>query len=99
MDVLKEIVVPHLLVSIRSKGLTQDERLEMVMVLTAYAVKAEREEVFVKALDGVDAKQIMSRNDLKQFVSVGCGLFKSQEVSKLCAELEAAKESTPVPAQ
>lgn len=90
MDVLKEIVVPHLLILKRSKPTQGIDPLDVAMVLALYSVKADEQDIFTKALDGVSANQIISRADLKQLVVAGCEKFKGKDIDEIRQELEAA---------
>jgi hypothetical protein len=73
-----------------SEQIPEDERLQLVLVLTGYANKAKRPEVLVRALSGISAKQIESLPALKRLILDSCEIFKNEEeVIKLCNTLKA----------
>jgi hypothetical protein len=57
-------------------------------------VKADQQDIFVKALAGLSAKQILSRDDLPVLVRSGCAGFRGKEIDKIRQELESATNST-----
>jgi len=65
-------------------------RLDIVGVLVIYSLKTDGQDIFVKALDGVSGKQIVSRDDLHQLVMTGCNRFKGEDINKIRQEVEAA---------
>ncbi|MBI3848713.1 MAG: hypothetical protein HY298_00270 [Verrucomicrobia bacterium] len=94
LDIVQDLV-PHLLVLKRSKDTREIRPLDIVTALALYSLKANQQDIFVKALDGVGVKDILSRDDLKRLVTDGCKKFKAKEVEKLCQELEKAKQKNP----
>ena len=94
LDVLDSIVVPHLLI-LKNDGarFSKKERLEMRGVLVAYALQANKEEIFVKAIEDVDVNDIVSQEQLKAKVVRGCEQFKSKDLDKICQQIKAASQS------
>jgi hypothetical protein len=78
----------------KSQPPPESEPLDIVTVLTLYSLKADKQDVFVKALNGVSAKQILSRDDLPQLVKAGCDRFKGKDIDKIRQEMESAANST-----
>jgi len=95
LDIMRDIV-PRLLVLKRSKPTREINPLDIVAALMLYSLKAEKKEIFVEALDEVDIKDILSRDDLKQLVVDGCKKFRAREVEKLCRELRAKDPNNSV---
>jgi hypothetical protein len=96
-DILRDIVVPHLLVlKDDEKRFSKKERLEMRQVLVAYSLDTDKKNVFVKALEGVDVNDILLQADLKNFVTLGCERFKGKDIDKIREELKAAEASDSI---
>ena len=93
LDVVSNLV-SHLLVLKNESNPPEVNPLDILTVLTTYAVKADREDLFIKALDGVSAKQIASREDLNFVVRTGCDQFKGKSIDNLRKEMESAIVST-----
>jgi tetratricopeptide (TPR) repeat protein len=93
LDIVSNIV-DHLLTLKKSQPPPESEPLDIVTVLTLYSLKADKQDVFVKALNGVSAKQILSRDDLPQLVKAGCDRFKGKDIDKIRQEMESAANST-----
>jgi tetratricopeptide (TPR) repeat protein len=87
-------LVQHLFVLKKVEPPPEAVPLDIVTVLTLYSLKADRKDIFVKALDGVSAKQILSRDDLPQLVKEGCERFKGEDIDKIRQEMESATGST-----
>lgn len=82
MDIVREMV-PHLL-ELKIKPTEGVERLDIVMVLMVYSLRAEKPEIFVQALDGIKPEDIQSRKDLSGILEQGCQRFKTKEVEEIC---------------
>ncbi len=91
-DVVQSII-PQLMALQESKDLSQDDKLDLVVILLGYSIKTEDKEIFVNELNGVDAKQILSRDDLKQLVTFGCQSFHGKDIDKIRQEMDAAGKS------
>jgi hypothetical protein len=87
---LVKALIPHLLELKRSKPTREIKPLDVVAALLLYSLKANQADIFVKALDGVDVKDIVSRDDLKELVAAGCEKFKGMQIEKIRKTLEAA---------
>jgi tetratricopeptide (TPR) repeat protein len=98
-DILRTIVVPRLLVLKDAERIPRDERNDMVKVLLGYSLQADRKEIFLKALQGLDIKEIRSNEEIKMLVGEGCDEFESKAVEKICQELEKAKQKNSEPEQ
>jgi hypothetical protein len=88
LDIFRTII-PRLFILKQSKRTGEVNPLDMVMLLAGYSLRVNQQDLFIKALDGVDAKRILSRDDLKQLVETGCERFKGKEIDKIRAEMEA----------
>lgn len=86
-DIIKEMVIPRLL---RQKDTEKDViiRREILNFLVAYSVEVKDKELYVRALDGVEARDLGFNQDLRKWVKKGCQLFKAKETEKLCGELK-----------
>jgi len=99
VDVLKSMVVPHLL-ELKDSGEISD-RLDMIGVLVVYALLEGREDIFIKALEGLkseDVKYLIAREDtVKESVMLGWKQFHPKKLQSLCQEIERQmkNESTP----
>jgi tetratricopeptide (TPR) repeat protein len=94
MDILRDIVVPHLLLLMDdAKEFPKEQRLGMRQVLVAYAVNADKKDIFLKALEGVDANDIHSLPNLEKLVKLACEQFSGKEIDKIRQELKAAEAS------
>jgi tetratricopeptide (TPR) repeat protein len=93
LDVFQEII-PHLFALKRSKPTNRINPLDTIMLLVGYSLKVNQQDLFIKALDGVSANQILSRDDLKQLVETGCERFKGKDIDKIRQELESAASPT-----
>jgi hypothetical protein len=64
--------------------------MELTGVLVLYSVKADREDVFLKAMEGADLEAILSRKELKGYVERACKKFKSEEAQRIAEKLRRA---------
>jgi hypothetical protein len=99
VDVLKSMVVPHLL-ELKDSG-EISHRLDMIGILVVYALLEGREDVFIKALEGLkseDIKYLIAREDnVKESVMVGWKQFHPKKVKSLCEEIERQMKHTSTP--
>ncbi len=93
LDIVQGLV-PHMLVLKWAKPTHEVVPLDIVMALTLYSLKADRQDIFVEALDGIHGNQIVSRNDLHQLVIANCKQFKGADIDKIRHEVESAPSST-----
>ncbi len=96
LDLVRDIV-PHLLILKEARRTEEDVKLEMIMSLALYPVKADQQDVFIKALEGVAIERILSRKDVTMPVEWGCEKFTNAEVRSICKQLVEARkpETTP----
>jgi hypothetical protein len=80
-------MVPHLLVLKNSKPTKDVDPLEISTVLIMYSLRADQKDIFVKALAGVDVKDILAHEDVTLFVKKGCEKFAAKETESLCKKL------------
>lgn len=91
-------LVPHLLQLKNRTPVPEAKPLDIVTVLILYSIQSNQQDVFVKALNRVSGRQIVSRDDLQQLVMTGCKRFKGEVIDKIREEVEAAatdSSSTP----
>ena len=81
-------IVPHLLELKNSKPPQKIKPLDAVAALVLYSLKADQRDIFIEALDGISAKDILSRDDLKQLVTGGCDKFEGKEIDKIRQEVK-----------
>lgn len=94
MDILRDTVVPHLLLLKDDvQKYSKQKRLEMREVLVGYAINADKRDVFLKTLEGVDINDILSLPDLNNLVTLACEQFSGKEIDKIRQELKAAEAS------
>ena len=98
LDIVSNLV-QRLLVLKKQEPPPEAGRLDIVTVLVIYSLKADQKEVFIKALEGVSAKQILSRDDLPQGVKAGCERFKGKAIEKIRQEMEKASKSEAKPSR
>jgi hypothetical protein len=89
-DIVTDIV-PHLLILKKVSRTQQYDKLTIVALLTGYALKTEQPDVFIKAVEGFEAKDILAREDVAKAVTTGCKEFGgTKEVEALCSKLKEA---------
>jgi hypothetical protein len=86
LDIVREIV-PHLLELKHSKLTKEIKPLDVIVALVLYSLKADQPDIFIKALDGVEVKDVLSRDDLKSLVTGGCEKFKGKDIDKIRQKL------------
>ena len=91
--VLRDIVVPHLLALKDRSSIPKDKRLEMRTVLVACAAKLDKEDIFVSALRGAKAEEIVAYPDLAKIVKQCWEQFHSPESREIRRKIEQAAQS------
>jgi hypothetical protein len=89
LDIVKNIL-PRLYSLKKSKPTRYVRTLDVVTALVLYSLRANQEDIFVKALDGVSMRDILSRDDLQFLVRQGCKQFNGKDIDKISQELGAA---------
>ncbi|HXR03827.1 MAG TPA: hypothetical protein VN836_03875, partial [Verrucomicrobiae bacterium] len=69
----------------------EDGPLDIVTVLVLYSIQSNQQEIFIKALAGIDTRRILTRDDLKQLVETGCKRFQGKEIDRIRHEFETAE--------
>lgn len=82
-----ESVIPQLIELRKSKNLSQDNKHDLAAVLLAYSIQFEKEDIFVETFRDITMKLIRSHADLTQLVTIGCKLFKGEEIDRIHQEL------------
>ena len=95
MDVFDNLLLPRLLNAINDPSrFSEDDCLDMRRLLIAYAVRQDKEDVFVKAISNLDARAILGKSDFQDAVSTGCAKFKSKQAESLCRQLNVDPTNT-----
>jgi tetratricopeptide (TPR) repeat protein len=87
LDVFQKVALPHLLVSMKDPKVPENERIEMRQVLIAYALKADKADIFLKSIEKLNTTDLARYAGLRNLVRIGCDRFESPEVEKLCKAL------------
>lgn len=98
-------ILPKLFLLKDSKTTESVDRLELVGVLVIYAIRNHQEDVFLKAVEGLEPKDILAHEDLWGPVKQACERFKTKttedfyrklvEAERLSRAPKPIKESTP----
>jgi hypothetical protein len=97
VDVLRDWVVPKLLIENLTSSSSEENRLQNLLILTVYSINTTNETVFTKAVQSVDPELIVSQTvekNLKTIVLRGCDIFESEEATKICERIKKAAEDT-----
>jgi hypothetical protein len=62
--------------------------------LAIAAMKTDQNDLFVKAVEGVNPHDILAHDDLTDMVSQGCKQFKGEDIDKIRQEMKSATGST-----
>ena len=89
-DLIRDIVVPHLLVQKDRSIYSESKKIEMRSVLIASAAKLDKEEIFLDALRNVKPSDIASSPDLLNTVKQCWGRFHSPESRQIRRSIEQA---------
>lgn len=92
LDVVRDIV-PRLLAVKDSKATQFVKPLDGVTALVLYSLRSNQEDIFVKALSGLNASEILARNDLVFLVRQGCQQFKGKDIDKIRQKMGISSES------
>ena len=87
LDVVRANV--HRLFAIKGSKETESVKpLDAVTALVLYSLRSNQQDIFLKALDGVDASTIASKSDLEFLVKQGCRQFKGRQIDAIRHELQ-----------
>jgi tetratricopeptide (TPR) repeat protein len=89
LDIVQDFV-PRLLHLKNSKS---REALQAATVLVIYSLRTEQKDLFVKAVKGLDPKDILAHDDVTFLVKQGLEQFKGEDIDKIRQELEAVTGS------
>jgi hypothetical protein len=90
LDVFRDFV-PRLFLLENSQT---DKDLQAAGVLVIYSLRTEQKDIFVKAVEGVNPKDILAHDDVTFLVKQGCEQFKGKDIDKIRQEMESATSST-----
>lgn len=97
LDILENIVVPHLLVQMNdTKDFPEKQRNQMRGLLIYDALKTDKKEMFIKAIADFDMDKISQWEELEDLIAQGCDHFKGADIDKIRKELEAATVSSSI---
>lgn len=98
LDIVSNMVPRLLVLKQMSKASDKDEALQLATVLLLYSLKTSQEDLFVRAIDGFDPKDILAHDDVTFIVRHGCKEFKGKEIDKLRQIFDAGpkKEKMPI---
>lgn len=92
LDVVQSLL-PELLGIMEANTTNTEDRKDATGALLAYAVRAKREDIFLRVLKGVKVEEIISRDDdLKVVLQAGCRQFKSKEAEEFCEKFRLATQ-------
>lgn len=91
MDILEKIVVPRLLIQINETDeFPENQRVEMRWILSVYALKTDKKEIFIQAVTGVDFSKLYQWPDLQNAITLGCKKFKGPDIDQIQRKLAEA---------
>jgi len=67
--------------------------------LVTFALKANNEDVFVKAIADIGAGDIQEQEERRNLITMGCARFKREEVQEICRRLGVVVENQAVTRQ
>jgi hypothetical protein len=71
----------------------------MRVILVVYSLKVHSEEVFLKAVQGVKAGDIVSRDDLLCVVTNACNTFDSKQAQTLARQIKEVSQNAGRPGE
>ena len=92
LDILKEIL-PCLFAS-KNNATSEKDKTDALFILLVYSTNADREDVFVKALAGVEPSEIAARKDLTDVLLTVCDRFKTKDLQPFCGKVRALSKHT-----
>jgi tetratricopeptide (TPR) repeat protein len=78
----------------RLKNSQSKKAIQASTMLVIYSLRTEQKDIFVKALDGINPKDILAHEDVTFLVRQGCKEFKGKDIDKIRQEMESAISST-----
>jgi hypothetical protein len=91
LDIMKEIL-PCLFAS-KNNAKSEKDKTDALFVLLVYSTNADREDVFVKALAGVEPSEIAARKDLTNVLLTVYDRFKTKDLQPLCEKVRALSKN------
>ena len=87
IEVFEKFALQPLLALKDAEKTSKAAKLKIVTILVGYSIKADKREIFISALAGVNASDIESEETLKEYLKTGCEVFKAKETEQLCSQL------------
>jgi tetratricopeptide (TPR) repeat protein len=88
-------LVPQLLVLKNSVSKDKTVRpIEIEVALVLYSLRTNQKSIFIRAIEGVNPKDILAHDDFTFLVNQGCKQFKGTYIDKIRQELGLATSST-----
>jgi hypothetical protein len=91
LDALEGTLVPRLFLLKDENKTSPDDRRETINMLVVYSLQADKKDVFIRALEGVDSATILADPRFKRNVEIGCKLFDSKETEKIRELISSSK--------
>ncbi len=98
LDIVSNMV-PRLVALKTSKLTSRNQSLQLATDLVIYSLRTNQKDLFMKAVEGFDPKEILAHDDVAFLVKQGCEQFKGGETDRLCQKLETAGKSGVKPPQ
>jgi hypothetical protein len=98
LDIVKSII-PQLTDLKNTPQTSHDNKISLMNIIIVCAAKTGQKEVFIKALEGMDMKDILKDADARENITSGCQIFQGKDIDKIRQELEAASKSEAKPLQ
>jgi hypothetical protein len=93
LDII-EAIIPQLMALKQAKKTSEYNKINLTTTLLIYSIKANRKDIFIKTLEGVDMKKILQDDDIKLDVTSGCKYFEGADIDKIREEMESTTSST-----
>jgi len=94
LDVISN-TLPRLLALKSSKATNRNQALQLATVMIAYSLRTNQKDVFIKAVEGFDPKDILTHDDVAFLVKQGCNEFKGKDIDSIQQALGTATRDKP----
>ena len=88
-DVIKKHL-PQLLAVLEDKKSERNDRQDALNVIVVYAMRINDEELFLKAVRGLDMRLVRDKKDLLTNLDKACRYFESQRTEEFCVRIKNA---------
>jgi hypothetical protein len=87
MDVLKKIV-PELIALEQSKNAKKENVVEEASFLIVYAIKADRKDIFIKALKNINLEELLQDANVRTNIELSCKWFKGKDIDTISRRMQ-----------